>query len=129
MSVLFRFVRPSASLARGSRTADADDTDLLIEVAVVTASGEDTALLIEVAVVLRSDGRRSNRRPSRYDHLRAPAVAPQRLHCAAYDHRHRPGRGLVLTPGFARVAHNHNRFNEILRYITQSRTEITPDEK
>jgi hypothetical protein len=62
-------------------TASGEDTALLIEVAVVTASGEDTALLIEVAVVLRSDGRRSNRRPSRYDHLRAPAVAPLRRFC------------------------------------------------
>ena len=42
--------RPSANLARGSRTADADDT----------------GLLIEVAVIPRSDGPRINRRPSCY---------------------------------------------------------------
>jgi len=51
VSVLFRFVRPSANLARGSRTTDADDTGLLIEVAVVPAPGEDTDPLIEGAVV------------------------------------------------------------------------------
>jgi len=84
----FPFVRPSASLARVSRTADADgtgqDTDLLIECPSrprIETDGfsEDTDLLIEVANVSAVTGSPADSPGYRY--LPPLAVAPLRRFC------------------------------------------------